>query len=249
MTLQILLALLLLPVLALNLLGPLLIWRTQKLPARIRFRPHAETGFLANRDDGYRQLDAQIRALGFGYLGSSYMRDTQTEASFSLYTHASDQSCAMVVTMVSKIRTITYVEFTQVYADGSLLSASNVDMPSSYPRTALKMAVRFGEVADPRELHARFRSLRAGLRNSARAVPYSADEGFRMVEDFMDHESDLLVEMGYCHPQVDAEGRRALTLKGAYLLSWRSIFPGKGLKRWLDRQHAARMLAQATAQA
>ena len=99
------------------------------------------------------------------------------------------------------------------------------------------------------ELYARFRSLRAGLKNSARAVPYSADEGFRMVEDFMDHESDLLVEMGYCHPQIDAEGRRALTLKGAYLLSWRAAFPGKGLKGWLDRQHAQRLLAQASAQA
>jgi hypothetical protein len=249
MTLQIILGLILLPVLALNLLGPLLIWRVQKLPARVRFRPHEESGFLANRDPAYRQLDGEIRALGFGYLGSSYMRDTQTEANFSLYTHASDQSCAMVVTMVSRIKTITYVEFTQVYADGSLLSTSNVDMPSTYPRMALKVAVRFAEVADPRELYARFRSLRAGLRNSARAVPYSASEGFRMVEDFMDYESDLLVEMGYCFPQVDAEGRRALTLKGAYLLSWRSIFPGKGLKGWLDRQHAARLLAQATAQA
>ncbi len=201
MSLTTLIGLILLPVLALNLLGPLLIWRTQKLPARIRFKPHDETGFLANRDDSYRQLDGGIRALGFGYLGSSYMRDTQTEASFSLYTHASDQSCAMLVTMVSKIKTLTYVEFTQVYDDGSLLSTSNVDMPSTYPRMALKLAVRFADVTDPRELYARFRSLRAGLENSARAVPYSAEEGFRMVEDFMDHESDLLVEMGYCFPR------------------------------------------------
>lgn len=249
MSLQIMLGLILLPVIALNLLGPLLIWRTQKLPARIRFKPHDEAGFLADRDDDFRRLDGDIRALGFGYLGSSYMRDTHTEANFSLYTHPGDQSCAMVVSMVSKVKSFTYVEFTQIYADGSLLSASNIGMASTYPRMAVKIAVRFAEVADPRELYARFRSLRAGLRNSARAVPYSADEGFRMIEDHLDHESDVLVEMGYCHPQVDAEGRRALTLKGAYLLSWRSIFPGKGLTGWLDRQRSARLLAQASARA
>lgn len=249
MALQILLALVLLPVLALNLLGPLLIWRSQKLPARIRFKPHDEASFLANRDDDFRRLDAGVRDLGFGYLGSSYLRDTHTEANFSLYTHGSDRSCAMVVSMVSKIKAITYVEYTQVYADGSLLSTSNIDMTSTYPHMPVKIATRFAEVDDPRELHARFLALRAGLRNSARAVPYSAEEGFRMVEDYMDHESDLLVEMGYCHPQVDAEGRRALTLKGAYLLSWRAIFPGKGLTGWLDRQRSARLLAQASAQA
>ncbi|WP_158637172.1 hypothetical protein [Arenimonas daejeonensis] len=48
---------------------------------------------------------------------------------------------------------------------------------------------------------------------------------------------------------MDAEGRRALTLKGAYLLSWRSIFPGKGLTGWLEKQRSARLLAQASAQA
>jgi hypothetical protein len=59
---------------------------------------------MANRDHDFRRLDGEIRALGFNYLGSSFMRDTQTETHFSLYSHGTDVDCAMVVSMVSKVK-------------------------------------------------------------------------------------------------------------------------------------------------
>lgn len=245
MTLKIVVGLIVLIALLPNLLGPLLIWKIQRIPARIRFKPHDEASFLESRDAQFQALDADIRALGFAYLGSSFMRDTQTEANFSLYTHPSDQSCAMVVNMASKIKSLTYVEFTQMYADGSLLSVSNVDMPSTYPRMQMKIGARYPDVHRSEELYARFRALRSGLDNTARPVPYSTEEGFRLIEDFMDMESDHMVELGYCHPQVDADGRRRLTLKGAYLLTWRSITPGKPLVDWLDKRRSGRLLAAA----
>ena len=78
-------------------------------------------------------------------------------------------------------------------------------------------------------------------------APYSAQDGFRMVENFMDRESDLQMQLGYCHPEVDADGRRPLTLKGAYLLSWRSIFPGRNLRGWREKPRSARLLQDASA--
>lgn len=248
MSLTMLIRLIVLPVLALNLLGPLLIWRTQRLPARIRFQPHDEASFMASRDEAFRGLDADMRGLGFRYLGSSFMRDTHTETNFSLYAH-DDQACAMVVSIVSKVKSIAYVEFAQLYADGSILDVTNTPIPSPYPRVDLKIHARFPEVLATAELHARFLALRASLKNTAQPMPYSADAGFRMVEDFMDRESDLMTRLGYCHPEVDADGRRPLTLKGAYLLSWRSIFPGRTLRGWREKQHSARLLADASAKA
>lgn len=243
------LGLLLAPVLLMNLLGPLVVWRSQTLPGRVRFEPIEPETFFAERDDEFRGHDQAMRALGFVFLGASHLTDDKTDTWFALYAHPGDQACAMVVSLVNPLKRATYVEFTQLYDDGSVLNVNDGPVPSPYPRWHRKLVARFSDVHAPGELHARFRRIRAGIANSSPPVTLAPDRAFEAVARHLAEESDHLVARGYCQPALGPDGRRALTPKGACLLTWRSIFPGKRLLEARDRREAASLLARADASA
>ncbi len=73
-------------------------------------------------------------------------------------------------------------------------------------------------------------------------MAYDRSMGFKHVEDFMARESDEMVKRGYCNSLIDPDGKRSLTWKGAYLLTWRSVFPGSWIKNLAERSYAARIL-------
>jgi hypothetical protein len=241
MILEIVIAVIVAPVLFLNLIGPLIIRRTQKMPARVRFRKHDEATFMKNREEEFLSLDQAIRDCGFEHIGSSFMDGIQTETHFSLYTHGSDSSTAMVVSIFNPARSITYVEFSQLYADKSSLEVSNADQPSPFPPMDHKLSLRYPHIGDVQALHDVFMTLKAVLNNSAAPVAYEKDRGFEPVEEALARESDLLVSLGYCNGDIDPEGRRSLTMKGAYLMTWRSVFPGSRIKNAMDTAYARRL--------
>lgn len=245
MILKIVLGIIFVPILLLNLLGPLLIMKTQRLPARVRFKEHDEQEFLSTRDEEFNSLDRSIRGLGFEYIGSSFMEDSHTQTNFSLYSNEKELTCATVVSMVSNVKSITYVEFSQAFADGSMLDISNADQVNPYPKTSIKEAVRYPEIKDPEELLKVFQRVKRLLKNSSSPVPYDKETGFKMVEEFMAMESDDLVKKGYCKDEIDKEGKRPLTLKGACLITWKSVFPGNKIMNWLNGSYARKLLKNA----
>ncbi len=173
------------------------------------------------------------------------MEDSHTQTNFSLYSNRTELTCAMVVSMVSNVKSMTYVEFSQAYSDGSMLDISNADQVNPYPKTAIKIAVRYPEINDPEELFKVFQKLKHSLKNTSNPVPYDEATGFKMVEDYMAMESDDLVSKGYCNEKVDEEGKRSLTLKGAYLITWKSVFPGNKFMNWSNASYARRLLKNA----
>lgn len=245
MTIAIILGLLLVPIFLLNALGPLLIKKIQKLPARVKFEKHDEKEFLSSRDQEFNELNRKIIEIGFEYVGSSFMADSHTNTSFSLYSNDADLTCCTIVSMVSKVKSLTYVEFSQLYNDGSMLDVSNANQVSPFPKMDLKLAVRYPEIHEPKELYEVFLKLKKSLKNTAQPIGYDKSKGFEVVEEFMAQESDMLVEKGYCNEPVDQEGKRTLTFKGAYLMTWRSVFPGNKIKNWLDRSTAHKLLKNA----
>ena len=57
--------------LLLNLLAPLLVWRSQTVPARVSLDPVQDPGFIAARCERFRELDARLAEMGGEYIGSS----------------------------------------------------------------------------------------------------------------------------------------------------------------------------------
>lgn len=245
MLIKIVLGIIIVPIALLNLLGPIFIKKVQRLPARIRFTGHDENEFLLSRDDEFIKLDSEIKSLGFDYIGSSFMKDTNTETNLSLYTNETDLTCAVLVSIVSRVKTITYVEFSQLYEDGSMLDIFNASQVSPFPNMDLKIALRYPDIKSPQELYSVFLRIRNYLKNTARPMAYGKSKGFKHVEDFMARESDELVKRGYCFNEIDTEGKRPLTWKGAYLLTWRSVFPGSRIRDLIDRSYASKMLRNA----
>ncbi|NLD35828.1 MAG: hypothetical protein GX654_03080 [Desulfatiglans sp.] len=242
MLIKIVLGVIFVPIALLNLLGPLFVKKVQKLPARIRFAGHDENEFLISRDEEFNRLDSEIKTIGFEYIGSSYMKDTNAETNFSLYTNETDLTCALVVSIISSVKTITYVEFSQLYEDGSMLNIFNSSQVLPFPDMDLKIALRYPDIKSPKELYNVFVRIKNNLKNTARPMAYDKSKGFKHIEDFMARESDDLVKRGYCYNEIDSDGKRSLTLKGAYLLTWRSIFPGSRIRELIDRSYASRIL-------
>ncbi len=228
-----------------NVIGPFIIKKVQKLPARISFNKHNEDEFLLSRDEEYHYLNDKIKKLGFEYIGSSFMEDSHTQTNFSLYSNESDLTCAMVVSMVSNVKSITYIEYSQTYSDGSMLDVSNADQVSAYPKMDLKIAARYPETSDPEQLYNIFNKLKKSIKNSSSPIPYDKATGFEMVEDFMAKESDVLVSKGYCNDEIDGEGKRSLTFKGACILTWKSAFPGKNILNIVNLAYAKKLLKNA----
>ncbi len=245
MIIKIVLGIIFIPIALLNLLGPIFVKRVQKLPARIRFTEHDEKEFLGSRDVEFNQLDSEIKVIGFEYAGSSFIKDTNTETNFSLYTNETDMTCAMVVSIVSNVKSITYVEFSQLYEDGSMLDIFNATQVSPYPDMDLKIALRYPDIKSPKALYEVFLRIRNFMKNTARPMVYDKSKGFKYVEEFMARESDELVKKGYCNNEIDADGKRSLTWKGAYLLTWQSVFPGNRIRDLIDRSNASRILRNA----
>ena len=240
-----LIALLLAYVLHLNVIGPFVILRTLKIPARPRFDEIDEEAHLAASGENYKALSLELESLGFRRVGSSVFADSHNVSNFTLFTNQGDETVAMLVTMHSSQRHFTYAEFSQLYSDGSMLDVSNAPVASPYPRMKLKMAARFPEVNDTATLYEILLKLKKQLSNTARPVPYDAAQGFRPVEAFMERECDELVRLGYCRPEIDRDGRRSLALKGAFLLTWKSVFPANKIVDYLDRKHSRDLLKRA----
>ena len=245
MIIKIILATLIAPIILLNMFGPIITKRTQKIPARFKIIKHDEKEFLLGRDKEFHALNSEIRALGFKYIGSSFIENGQVETSFSLYSNEADLSCAMLVSIESPVKLITYVEFTQMYADGFMLDVCNVNQVSAYPKMDIKLMARYPHIQAPKELYAIFRSLRQTHQHASKPIAVDPNKGFQLVAEHLAKEADILVENGYCKPEIDQEGKRSLTWKGACLMTWVGVFPGNRLKNKMEITYAKKLLASA----
>lgn len=242
MLLNVLLAIVLLPLAFLNLLAPLMILKTQRIAARVKFTPLPEDEFLAARSDTYNRLDTELKQMGFVYGGSSVLKDTHTESYFSLYSLPGDAACAMLVTINSPVRNMTYLEFCQVFADDTVLDVNNADVVSAYPAMKQKTMLRYPDVNEPAALLDIFRRVRAAIAQRVALKAWDPAQGIALVEQALAREADELLRLGFCLEPVDADGKRSLTLAGAYRLTWKSVFPGKQIQNWRDLRRARAVL-------
>ncbi len=221
-----------------NTIGPFIIWKTQKVPTVVKFEPLEEEGFLQERNEIFQQYDKELNDLGFAGIGASILKDSHTASIFSLYWHADRKVAAMVVTISSKLEEMTYMEIGQKYSDGSVLDVSNSSRPEAYPQLDIKTAFRFPRFLHADELLDAHRVLREKYKADLHPVDYDVSRGFYEIEQFLRRESDALLAQGIVKEDIDADGKRALTLYGALALTYRSISPGKNIMGYISERRA-----------
>lgn len=229
-------------ILALHILGPLLVWKQQGMTGRYALEKLPGAEFLAERNAEFQGWHADLLALGFDYLGSSALTLSHAKTFVSLYRHANGLA-GTVATSANKLQEVSMLEFTQLYADGSVLSVSNIDQVAVYPRIAFKEAYRLPAMRDARLLLTVALQQRERHHNSARTVLTPGRE-FEEVGAYLNREQDELIQRGYLARELRPDGLRGLTLKGAFLFSWKLLWPTRPLlDAWQCRQ-ASRMLLQ-----
>lgn len=231
--------------LLINLLAPLLVWRSQTVPARVRLHAIDDPGFIAARCERFRELHARLLEMGGQYIGSSTLSLENATTHFSVYLLDSGFTFGTLVSIAGGDEEVVYTEFSRLYQDGSILDVNNAPVVSAYPDMDVKIMARLPGLQDPAALRAAFNHLASTLRNSALPANAAELDCFDVIRDYIEKESDELVRMGYCHPEVDASGNRSLTLKGAYLMTWGQLAPGNWIRKFLDARYARRLLQTA----
>lgn len=227
-----------------HLCGPILVKRSERLPHRYQFTILDEREFFSHRSETFIMLDYEMRNLGFHYVGSSILSNTNTDSLFSLYTKTDEVMSAMLTTIESPLGDFTYAEFSRLYADGSTLDVNNAPIPSLFPRNPMRLQLRYPHINTLAGLYAVTQKLLASHHNGAEPLALRAGEEFHQVEALLNGELERLVKGGY-YSADQASGYRPITLKGALLFSWKSLWPWQPIRQHLDLLRARRRLQQA----
>lgn len=226
-----------------NLVGPFIVWKTQRIPTLVHFEPIADEDFAEHLTEAFSCYDQGLKALDFSLLGSSSLHDSHTHTYFRLYWHPGIKVVGMVVSISAANQpTLTYCEFSQKFSDGSILDVSNSPRPEGYPDLPVKQSFRFPGVVDVSQLLSLQNQLRHKLKGTLQPMDYPLEQGFGEMEDFLRRESDALLAKGLLHPEIDESGKRALTLRGALTLTWRAVFPGVRIWGYITARRGQRLL-------
>jgi hypothetical protein len=219
-----------------HLVAPLFVLRTHRVPCEYRFPPADLAATLAEATEPFRATCRQLADLGFSPVAAGRLGLSNASTAFVLFRRPGDPCIATAMLGRSALGTRVVVDFTQPYRDGTCLSLGNNPYPPLFPRLRMKVAYQLAATRPLSELHERFRRLRerSGLRD-----PVTAPEGTELaaLEKFMNAEAAALREQGIYAARCE-NGFRRLTLKGAYLLSWKLLWPWKPLRVWLARRRA-----------
>ncbi|SDU24418.1 hypothetical protein [Halopseudomonas salegens] len=228
-----------------NIVGPFIVWKTQKIPTDVQFEPIDDGDFAEVCSGEFIFYDDAIRELGFSEVGASSMHDTHTDSYFRLYWHSGLKVAGMVVCIDALNQPVmTYCEFSQKYTDDSILDVSNSPRPEGYPDLPVKRSFRFPGVSDVNQLLSYHSQLRQRLKNNMQPVDYPVEQGFTEIERFFRRESDALLAKGLLHPEVGADGKRTLTLRGALTMTWRAVLPGRAIWGFITERRGRKILQE-----
>ncbi|MDQ8036118.1 MAG: hypothetical protein REI12_01765 [Pedobacter sp.] len=229
-------------VLAMHVLLPLLVWKQQGLTAHYDLEKLPADTFLAERNEEFRNWHQSLLDMGFEYLGSSMLTLSHAKTYVSLYRHENGLA-GTVATSGNAQMEVNMLEFTQVYADGSVLSANNSTQLSVYPRLAYKQGYRLPAIRDARVLMQAALLLRKQRPGELSTLTRGRE--FEEIADFLNREQQDLLRQGYFAHALRADGLRGLSLKGAYLMSWKLLWPTRPWLDALQRRQGIKALAMA----
>lgn len=222
--------------------GPLLVWFSHRIPKRYMFTPVVREEFFTSSGSETTKRDAELQSLGFLPVGTARLSIPNVETVFILYRHTKDTAAATLVHMSSKVKTITYLEFTQMCADGYSLGINSSPIFGIYSRPGEKMLFRYPEITSPSALWTIFRKLRQALLTGHPSKFLVKGHEFEQVAEVLNAELDGQVSRGFYKKHREGRLLRP-TLKGAFLYSLKLIWPWKPLLNRLELRRAKRVLA------
>ncbi len=224
-----------------HVLGPVLVWRAERIPAAYDLQPIDIQSVMAELDQNGKLSVEQLVALGFVPVLASQIVKSHSRTSFLMFRHPTDPAAANLTTAANAALRVSYVEFTQVFTGNTMLDVNTSAMPSAFPAFPGKHVWRFPGMQVP-ELHTAFVKLRARHERTNSPLPsLSTEAPLADLSRRLDEETAKLMDAGYLVRRVE-NGAHRLTPKGAILFTWKFVWPWKPLRNKLQLAAARRAL-------
>jgi hypothetical protein len=194
---------------------------------------------------------AELSLLGFQVLRSYAVKNLNpnSSASSTLFWNGATSEVAKILVVVATagpVRTVTgLIAFSTEFADGTEVVTSNSPVISPFPsKRPPYHGFAFPDIRDARRLLEIHRALvRRFQAGRIRIDPVSADpDEYYRSRDFR-LPMARHVDLGYYY-RDELAGVQRPTLKGAYLMSWRLLWPVKPIRAALRRSKAQRLLRE-----
>jgi len=223
-------------------LGPIMVYRNQRMPDRYSFSLLEGEGFLSDRGLAFSSLHYQVQQQGFRYAGSSELKLSHSVIYFSVYySERRKLCCSLMAAHATHCEPLTSVEFTQMYSDGTLLNVNNTAVFGVYPEWEKKVAYRFPHVSDLVELLDVAERIIKTRNSKAEPVAMVDGKEFEAVESHLNEELDRLIKLGWVSSRLFG-GERRLTMKGAVLMTWKMCWPIKFILNQRDVRRSMKVL-------
>jgi hypothetical protein len=194
--------------------------------------------------EGYRATAEALVKLGFTERGL-YFLDKPTRLANSylgLFANSSEQTVCRWIFIVTPYRTIApVVGFATRFANGQEFATSNSSIPVNHPLPKTRDGLAFPGLKDlARLLRLHNRRIAEKGEFSSR-VSVLAGDPVESIRTLMTEEMNQNVKSGYYWFETST-GLYRFTLKGAYLTSWKYLWPWGLVRIWKRRWIASRMI-------
>ena len=230
--------------------GPVLLYVSLKITANPTFQSVKLTDFSSKELDNFFLVSRRLAADNFGtldeYVLASDDPDTQTAIMIMAHPETGDRAIitALLIRFNEEWRPLMqWVEFTTHFEDGARICSNNNPGPDWFAPPPEKRIYRFPSVTDARELYRRHR--RAVLCHAPNSplvyITLDAKSDEWLLRDFR-AECEHQRHAGILALDTRNRGAYRLTLRGAFLLTWRLLIPFRNARLLQDRARAAALL-------
>jgi len=221
---------------------PLFVYAKQKFPKNYILHPLSREALLPMADEAFRQQDKEIGQNGFTLAVSAYFQLQQTKTLFLLYRHPHYPLSLMLVHISNpNTATLSYLESTHIFEDHTFLNVNNSHLAGGFPKSHRKVSLYYPEITSVEELVTVSRKIADRYFYDKKPIALPKGEEMQMIERYMNEELQELVDKGYLKRGTNSD-ERGITLKGAYLFTWKLLWPFKQLIFHKTRQHAQQIL-------
>jgi hypothetical protein len=210
-----------------HLIAPLIVWRSSTFPFAYSFPSVSWKDMVANSGASYLARHNELQDFGFCPSVASSVEGAHASSFFVIYRSKSDGALVTLIRSVNSVGEFVSIDITQPYVAGVHVSLTNSVTPPIYPPWEKKLVYRLPVQMPFSELWMRFCVLRnqSGLTNPTTILE---GEELALVEKFSNAELKHLFKIGFVEPEC-LNGKRRFSLKGAYMASWKLLWPWKWL--------------------
>lgn len=235
---------------------PLLVLTQQKFEARpkmIRFDVD-DFDWPAEIDQLFTEAVDDLAESGFEVVDGLFLPSAvqNVKTALILLVNRTEKDAAMVTAMYAQpvssgsLKTL-YVEFSTQFDDGLVYDTNNSSQMSAFPQRADTELHQFVRVKDATTLYQIHQAIleRDGRSRSQKVMRFDRDFGgdaVAFLQNAMAEEFDDAADIGYLK-RVEGGNNFAPTLKGAFLMVWKELWPWKLIRQMQRNQKAQSLLA------